>query len=525
MEMRGYLRVIADRWIVIAMTALVGLLGAAAYVVLTPKVYTAQATLLVTPAFSKTAEAQSPTSEYSASQYVMQRISSYTHLGDSAQVLQPVVLQLGLNDTAAQLASKVSVTNPTATAVLFVSATAHNPAMTASIANTVATQLASAIESLEKGNPAAHSPVEVRVTRQASTPSAPSAPKRSLDLVFGLVLGLAFGLGLAVLRSRLDDTVKDSGDIREIAGAAPLALARGRRRTQSALSVQTLLQDAAAMESLRVGLTITNEGELPKIVAVTAPVSHEGKTAVAGSLAVAIARSGRSVCLVQSDLGGSDLALPLGMSHSAPGLTDFLAGRTEVDHVLYPWAETGLTVLPAGDVDESQPTMSPARIGSLFEELCKRYDVLVVETAPVLPVTDALAIPRFADATVVVTRYAKTKKDSLAECFNVLRLADTRHASTVLVGMSRRAWRKYSRHVADARDRLHRHSRARSAQHRQSQLGTDTPSGNVDAPGEPALLSPTRRVEPQLSHARPHPERSRSRAAEPLIHGKIGHAR
>lgn len=229
MEMRGYLRVIADRWIVIAAAALIGLLGAVAYVKTTPKTYTADAQLFVAPTSTSAVEAKSPTSVYSASQYVLQRIPSYTQLAGSEQVLQPVIRSLGLNDTVSQLGAKVTVTNPTASVILDVAAKDRRPKMTAAIANAVADRLATTIETLERADSAAPSPVSVTLTQEASVPTVASSPKRNLDLAFGLVLGLALGLGIAVLLSQLDDTVKDAGDIREIVGSPPLALTRAGR--------------------------------------------------------------------------------------------------------------------------------------------------------------------------------------------------------------------------------------------------------------------------------------------------------
>lgn len=228
MEVGGYLRVIADRWIVVAAAALVGLLCAVAYVKATPKTYTADAKLFVAPSSTQAAEVKSPTSVYSASQFVLQRIPSYTQLAGSGQVLEPVIRSLGLNETASQLAAQVTVTNPTASVVLDVAAKGRKPTMTAAVANAVASELATTIETLERADSKAPSPVVVTLTQQASVPTVPSSPKRTLDLAFGLILGLAIGMGTAVLLARRDDTIKDARDIREIAGTPPLALIRAR---------------------------------------------------------------------------------------------------------------------------------------------------------------------------------------------------------------------------------------------------------------------------------------------------------
>lgn len=229
MEVGGYLRVIADRWMVIAAAALVGLLAAVAYVKATPKMYDAEAQLFVAPTSTSAVAAKSPTSVYSASQYVLQRVPSYTQLAGSSQVLQPVIRSLGLNETVSQLAAEVTVTNPTASVILDVAVKGRKPTMTAAIANAVAGQLATTIETLERANSAAQSPVVVSLTQQASVPTVASSPKSTTDLAFGLVLGLAIGFAIAVLLAQRDDTIKDARDIRAIAGSPPLALIRAAR--------------------------------------------------------------------------------------------------------------------------------------------------------------------------------------------------------------------------------------------------------------------------------------------------------
>lgn len=259
------------------------------------------------------------------------------------------------------------------------------------------------------------------------------------------------------------------------------------RRSREKPSTATLTQTGASVDSLRVGLEIINGETLPGVLAVTAPVSRDGKASLASALAVTIARSGRKVCLVEADFGDPSLDQSLPVQPGRPALCDVLVGRCTVDDALHEWPEAELTVIPAGTLSgNAAASRAMARMEQVLRELSGRFDVVVVDTPPILPVSDALAIPRTADATIVVVRYGKTKKESLTECFTVLRMAGAEQLSTVMVGMSNRAWRKYSRRVGDVRQRLPEQLSAGTAQ-----APVRSPRSRAAAPATPASRAST----------------------------------
>ncbi len=442
MEMRQYVRVVVERWILVALVTLLGLLGAAAYTLLTPKTYQSEAKLFIS--VTAVQNNNDANSVYAASQFVLQRITSYTLLADSGQVLGPVITSLDLHETVAQLSTHVSVGNPAQTAFLTVDAADSNPVAAARIANAVADTLSTVIENLERSGAVNSSPVLVTVTTRAVPVSTPISPKPALDLALGFVVGLVLGLGAALLRSQGDTTIKSVAALRELSGAAPLGVFRQRRfMHKSARDAPDQLQaaDVEAFRALRTSLALANGGRLPRRLAVTSAGPGVGRTMVACNLAIAAAEAGTRVCLVEADFRHPRFAQYLGTPHS-DGLCAVLVGDQELDDVLIDWSDGPMAVLVAGGRPEDAGRLlaSEAMTG-ILDELSRRFELVVLDVPSARTVADALIVARATDGALVVARHGATKRELLREALAALDAAGVRVFGTALVAVPKREWR------------------------------------------------------------------------------------
>jgi capsular exopolysaccharide synthesis family protein len=438
MELRDYIRVVAERWLVLVSVTVLGVVVGLGLGYIPGKSYTATAKLFAS--VNTTNTPSNASAVYSTSQFLLQRMTSYTQLSDSGDVLQPVITKLGLKDDVQQLSSKVSIVNPTQTFILEVEVTSPSAVKAADIANAVADSLSSEIPKLERAGKST-SPVLVTVTKRAVAPSSPASPRPKLDLLLGLVVGLLLGLGLAILRSQFDRTVRSVSQVADMTGASPLALVKSSKRLgRSPLSQRDpkTREELEAFRSLRASLELAGDGASPRRLVVTSTLPSEGRTTVACNLAIVAARSGSRVCLVEADLRRPAVGKYLGLA-PGPGLGAVLAGEATVDAAVVESKYGSLSVLTAGRLpDDPAAALGSRKMSETLAALADRFDLVIIDTPAILSVSDALVLAHTADATLVVVRYGETPRSSLADALDALQRAGSTVSDTVLVGLPRR---------------------------------------------------------------------------------------
>ncbi|MGY1840471.1 MULTISPECIES: YveK family protein [unclassified Modestobacter] len=203
MELRDYWAALRRYWTTWLAIAFTGLLLALAVVLVTPPTYQATAQVFVASVDGGT----------NGSQFVSQRVKSYPDVAVSSEVLDPVIDELDLTESSTELRSSIIARNPVDTSQLEVVVTSRSPERAADIANAVAVHFGEVVERLETPG-SGSSPVDLTVTNPATVPTTPVSPVPHLLLALGLVVGLASGIALAVVRSRMDTAVYDADDVR-----------------------------------------------------------------------------------------------------------------------------------------------------------------------------------------------------------------------------------------------------------------------------------------------------------------------
>lgn len=433
MTLIAFLRVLRKRWPTVVVGTVLGLALGALVSAILPRVYVAEARAFVTI----TAEDSQDGSAYQDSQFALDRVTSYTLLASSPDVLQAAIDELGLSISAAELSRRITVSNPPDTAVLNVQASAEDADQAAELANTVAEALASTIEEVETPDAGTSSLVSVSLTTPAVAPGAPTSPRWPLNLALGLLGGFALGVAWAIGREYLDTTIHSSSQVGELTGSTPLAtvpfVASASERPLLALDASNTALES--FRTLRSNLRFADIDNPPRRIVVTSAGAGEGKTTTAQNLAIALAQSGLRVCLVDADLRKPRITDNLGLDGTV-GLTDVLAQEYSLEQVLLPWHRALLTVLPAG-TSPSDPAslLGSQQMSALLDDLSGRYDFVILDTPPTLPVSDAGILAGMTDGALLVVRHGQTRKDHVLSAERALTAVGARVIGTVVTGV------------------------------------------------------------------------------------------
>jgi capsular exopolysaccharide synthesis family protein len=261
----------------------------------------------------------------------------------------------------------------------------------------------------------------VRVVDVARAPGAPYKPNMPLNAVIGLFSGLVAGLGFVMVRAQMDRTIRGPGDPGHLLHVPELGVIPAARRVSDLDLVHWKQKPTVVTESFRTALTSIlmslDQTRSPKILVVTSPNPSEGKSTVSLNLAVALAEINRRVLLIDGDLRKPTLHTRFDTS-SHVTLADFLQGTEPVKDMLFRelLAESNvpnLCVLAGGKIEGSATSLlySP-RLVELLALMRKGFDVVIIDTPPLLHIPDARLLSRQSDGVVLVIRADKTKRES-----------------------------------------------------------------------------------------------------------------
>ncbi len=338
----------------------------------------------------------------------------------------------------------------------------------------------------------------IRVVDEALVPGSPSRPSLRNNLSAGLAAGLFLGLGLALGLQWLDRSIKRPEEIERLLGLPVLATvpdltddaslgagyrqygygrpsgaARGgngdsglRVRTRSAETPQVELVPhtrprlavSETYRALRTALLLSTAEGLDT-VSVTSAGAGEGKTVTATNLAVVLAQLGKSVLVVDADLRKPRLHSIFRASNRI-GLVSYLTGTAELDDILQRTEAPNLMVCTSGPIPPNpSELLSSARMEDLMQAARARFDFVVFDTPPVLPVTDAIVVGALSRGVVLCLRAGKVLREDARSCLERLERADVKVLGAVLNGFRRREMgmgksytQYYEAYVADGDD-------------------------------------------------------------------------
>lgn len=418
MNLQDYAKLLRSRWVTIAVTILVCVLGAVAVSLLTTPLYQASTRLFVS-----TTAGSSLSETYQGNRFSQERVVSYTELLMGETVAQRTIDKLGLDMSAAELKANIQASAKIDTVLINVAVLDQSPVRARDIANTLSDEFVTMVRELETPENGTIPDSRVVVEQRASIPTDPVVPKTFRNIAFGLVIGVIVGIGLAILRGLLDNTVKDRKTLEGITGTGLVGTIPldKERRTQPAISFGTANSAIAeAFRRLRTNLQFLSVDNPPRVIVVTSSVPNEGKSTTAINIALALAEADHTVALVDGDMRRPSLHKYLDLVGGV-GFSTVLSGRASLAQALQETSFPGLTVLTAGAVPPNPSELLGSQSAKkLIAELRSRFDYVIVDSSPLLAVTDAAILAAGADGVLVMTRFGHTKRDQLAHAIGAL---------------------------------------------------------------------------------------------------------
>ena len=302
------------------------------------------------------------------------------------------------------------------------------------------------------------------IVDRAEIPLSPSSPAKKKNMIIGMMIGLFIGLGLALLLENLDNTVKNSEDIKRYAGIPMLGMVpalskNGRMRRYAKTSEEentepvenekpawsNVFEGAGTVadlrkpgprsgehksmdlivhlspesylaeyyRSIRTTLLFSTISAKMRALAITSPSPGEGKTATACNLAIVMAQSGKRVVIIDADLRKPRLHRVF-LVKNLNGLTKYLSTDLAMQDLLHATSIPSLSLINSGPVPPNPlELLGSEKMAKLIERLKDNFDIIFVDSPPVLPVSDALVLGSRLDGAIIVVRWGRTRREAL----------------------------------------------------------------------------------------------------------------
>ena len=299
----------------------------------------------------------------------------------------------------------------------------------------------------------------IRVVDPALIPSAPAGPQRAKNILMSILVGLVGGIGLALFREYLDNTVKSPDDIESLVGLPSLAVVPAQPssnghhskwpqlkhktathsvsgpRVETLSHTQPKSQISEAFRALRTSLLLSQADHPPQVILVTSALPREGKTTAAVNLAVTLAQLGDRTLLLDSDMRKPGIRRALNLlSGNEKGLSSYLAGVTNLDEIVVPHPViSNLETITTGPVPPSPADLlSSRRMREAISELRLRFKFIVIDSPPVMAATDAVIVSSLTDGVLLVARSGETPKEAFTRTRDLLGAVKCRILGVVL---------------------------------------------------------------------------------------------
>lgn len=423
-----YWKALRAHWVVVLFIVLLGGAAGLAVAALQPKTFSADASGMLT--VQGTGDLSSA---LSGDSYAKSRVTSYLDVAASRSVAELAKEDLGLEESPDALLGRIVVTNPTDTVNIQVTATGSTPEESRDLAEAWVRALGVQINELEGARDGGRSVVEFVSLDSAQLPTSPSSPNTRLYILVGILVGAFLGVLYSLIRHTFDRRVRAIAQVEEATGVSVVGSVPSRKSGAEGRLITTVGGNdtaetdineyavAEALRQIRTNLQFMDVDNPPRQIVITSSIPGEGKSFIAANLAATLAATGEDVVLVDADLRRPMIAETFGLVGSV-GLTDVLAGRAQITDVLQPVGDAGhLFVLAAGSIPPNPSEILGSRaMQALLKEL-SQHAVVLVDTPPLLPVTDAAILAAQADGAMIVTTAGRSTLDMLGESLAALR--------------------------------------------------------------------------------------------------------
>jgi capsular exopolysaccharide synthesis family protein len=392
----------------------------------TPKLYKAESQIFIstpTPSIDIGALQQ-------GSSFAQQRVISYSRVVSGPATLVPVIETLGLKMSSSELAGKITASAPLGTVLINITVKDVSGIRAAAIANAVAVQFGETIQTLELPQFGDSAGVKATMVRSAEVPGGPSTPNTKLNILTGLFFGFIIACMIGVVRQIFDSSVKNVNHLSGRPLLSTIFFDPEAEENPLLTDIGNYSVRAESFRHLRTALKFPTDQNNCEVIAVTSAFPGEGKTTTSINLAIAYAQTGLKVALVEADLRRPSFKKYFTSdSNHSMGLIDVLnlieSGKTPKsyerlfqsfgsDDDCFEWISSG--TIPNNPAEK----LESAAMDTFFAGLKREYDIVIVDTPPALPVTDAAVLSAKVDSVIVVARAGVTKQSHVAGVFEIL---------------------------------------------------------------------------------------------------------
>jgi capsular exopolysaccharide synthesis family protein len=424
MALQVYLRAIATGWWIVVITLVAGLGLATAYNSVSNPVYSS------TVKFFVSTQSEAGESPLQADEFAQRRINSYVQLMTSEAMINKIIDSSGVDLSVGQLSTMISAYSDPETVLLGVEVHDTDKARSFDIANAIADDFGTLVAQLDNRGNSEVANVKLNVVSGPTLADDPISPRTTLNLALGGIVGLGLGLAIAILRKTGKKTVGTEGEAHDVLDLPALGLIPRLRRNSPPISQPAL---TLATERLVTTLELDLVPEpRHRVLQVASADSGDGRTLVARGIATALASRGRRVVLVETDLRSPRLAAEFGLDTSS-GIVGRLGGDSS-GHEVPETDIAHLSVFPAGDIGGQSPTelLSSARFTELVDELRSKYDLVILDSAPLLPQVDSAIVARAADGIIFVVNRDRSTKVHLRAALTALEPSSSKLVGIVM---------------------------------------------------------------------------------------------
>ncbi|MET7424819.1 polysaccharide biosynthesis tyrosine autokinase [Dactylosporangium sp. NPDC005555] len=428
MFVAGYLKVVLKRWWCVAIT--VALAAGAAYIYCaaqTPR-YATSLTFFVTTPNRGVSDA------YQGNLFTQQRVKSYASLLVSDRLAAKIAADPRIGLDAKQVRARITAAPVPDTVLLRAVVTDVDQVRAERIAARVATDFKAMLESLETPAGSTDTPIKVEVISGPESQAGPVSPRPVRDIGGAVLVGLILGVALAIQLELLDSSVRDADHVQEITERSVIAhvpFDTSARREPLLVGEAGFSARAEALRGLRTNLQFLDVDNPPTAVVITSSLPGEGKSSTAANLGIVLAETGQRVLLIDGDLRRPSLAGYFDIE-GAVGLTNVLAGQVSIDETVQQW-NSSLWILPSGIIPPNPSELLGSRqMAELLAAARAKFDMVIIDSPPLLSVTDAAILATRTDGVVYVSRSGRTTTTQMSAAIKAIKAVDARLLGTVL---------------------------------------------------------------------------------------------
>lgn len=300
----------------------------------------------------------------------------------------------------------------------------------------------------ETGVSASLTASNIQILDKAELPGVPFKPRKTLNIILSLIVGLLGGIGLAFFTEYLDNTIKTPDDIEKKVYLPPLGLVPQYADNKDNLPVEYITHSdgkspiSEAYRTIRTFLLLSTGGRPPKVMMVTSPARGEGKTTTALNTAITLTKSNVKVVIIDADMRKPRLHNIFELDN-VRGLSTFLSGNAEFRDGLIQTSDIqNLDIITSGPIPPNPAELLGSyRFHELIHTLSNLYNFIVIDTPPVLGISDPLIVSQQTDGVIIVVKSGETPKEATLETRRLLQSVNAKILGVVLNSIKQSAMR------------------------------------------------------------------------------------